>query len=93
MFEKTVRVCVEGRVQGVGYRAWVERTAAGLGLQGWVRNRPDGSVEAVLQGREAAVQEMIARCETGPRHAAVSKVTVVGEVEGSFTGFEVRTTS
>ena len=71
---RTVRVRIEGRVQGVGYRAWVERTAQGLGLEGWVRNRRDGSVEAVLAGPAEAVADMLARCRQGPRLAEVAGV-------------------
>ena len=63
---RTAHIRVEGRVQGVGYRAFVEMHAAALGLSGWVRNRRDGSVEAVLQGPEAAVADMLALCRSGP---------------------------
>jgi acylphosphatase len=89
----TVQVRIEGRVQGVGYRAWTQRVAAGLGLEGWVRNRRDGSVEAVFQGPETAVADMIARCQTGPSGSAVSRVEVLGEGVGAFSGFEVRETA
>lgn len=87
---KTVHVLIEGRVQGVGYRVWTERVAAGLGLMGWVRNRRDGAVEAVFQGPPERVDDMVARCATGPRAASVSRVEVVGEGVGSFDGFTVR---
>ncbi len=87
---KTVHVRIEGRVQGVGYRAWTERVASGLGLAGWVRNRADGSVEAVFQGPTDRVDDMLARCATGPRGASVSRVEVVGEGVGVFDGFTVR---
>ena len=53
------QVVIRGRVQGVGYRAWVEERATRLDLQGWVRNRRDGSVEAVFAGPESVVREMI----------------------------------
>ena len=69
------RVTIRGRVQGVGYRAWVEYQARGLGLQGWVRNRRDGSVEAVFEGAEEAVADMIASCRNGPPSARVDEVT------------------
>ena len=82
-----------GRVQGVGYRAWTERVALGLGLEGWVRNRRDGSVEAVFQGTDAAVAEMMSRCKTGPSGSAVTRVDVLGEGAGAFSGFEVRETA
>ncbi len=87
----TVHVRIDGRVQGVGYRAWVERTADQLGLYGWVRNRNDGSVEAVFSGPQTVVDDMVGRCEIGPRSAAVSKVEVSAST-GTFAGFEVRAT-
>jgi acylphosphatase len=68
------RVVIRGRVQGVGYRAWVEHQARGLGLHGWVRNRRDGSVEAVFEGIEDVVAGMIAACRQGPASARVDDV-------------------
>jgi acylphosphatase len=68
------RVMIRGRVQGVGYRAWVDHEARRLGLQGWVRNRRDGSVEALFDGDEAVVAEMIASCRKGPPSARVDAV-------------------
>ncbi len=64
-------VSVRGQVQGVGFRAFVERHALRHGLDGWVRNRRDGSVEAVFAGSKSAVEAMIAECHTGPRHGKV----------------------
>ena len=77
---RTVRVVVSGRVQGVGFRAWAERQAAIQGVAGWVRNRYDGSVEALLSGEASAVEAMIAACRTGPRFATVDDVTVIDAV-------------
>ena len=77
---RTVRVVVSGRVQGVGFRYWAERQAAMQGVSGWVRNRYDGSVEALLSGEAGAVEAMIAACRTGPRWATVDNVTVVDAV-------------
>jgi acylphosphatase len=71
---QTVHVRISGHVQGVGYRAFVERMAARLGLAGWVRNRRDGSVEAVFSGESTTVKAMIAACDKGPRMALVDKV-------------------
>jgi acylphosphatase len=68
------RVVIRGRVQGVGYRAWVDRQARRLGLQGWVRNRRDGGVEAVFGGAEDTVANMIAFCRNGPPSARVDEV-------------------
>ena len=68
------RVVIHGRVQGVGYRAWVDHEARRLGLQGWVRNRRDGSVEAVFAGDEDVVAAMIASCRKGPFSARVDGI-------------------
>jgi acylphosphatase len=71
----TIRhVTIRGRVQGVGYRAWVAHTADGLGLEGWVRNRRDGSVAAVLAGPVDIVEQMIEHCRRGPSGARVETV-------------------
>jgi acylphosphatase len=68
------RVTIRGRVQGVGYRAWVEHRAIAHDLEGWVRNRRDGSVEAVFSGPEHVVTEMVASCRRGPSSARVDAV-------------------
>ena len=65
---------VSGRVQGVGYRAWVQHQALRLELEGWVRNRRDGSVEAVFSGPEEAVARAIDACRRGPAGARVDAV-------------------
>lgn len=67
-------VVIHGQVQGVGYRAWVERMALSQTLTGWVRNRRDGSVEAVFIGSEGQVGDAIAACRQGPRSSAVEDV-------------------
>jgi acylphosphatase len=90
---RTVLVRIEGRVQGVGYRAWVETMALALGLSGWVRNRHDRSVEAVFQGTSDKVAEMLRHCEKGPPAARVARVEVLAEDVGSYSGFEVRPTA
>jgi len=69
-------VVIRGRVQGVGYRAFVERRAYEHDLEGWVRNRRDGSVEAVFAGSPEAVEVVIEACRRGPRHAQVDAVDV-----------------
>lgn len=71
----TVLVRIKGRVQGVWYRGWTVETARALGLDGWVRNRSDGSVEAVFQGPPAAVNRMIEACHDGPPAARVTGIT------------------
>ena len=71
---KSVHVVISGRVQGVWYRAWTEGEAAGRGLNGWVRNRSDGTVEAVFSGTETEVAAMLDACKTGPRLASVKEL-------------------
>ena len=66
-----IQVTIAGRVQGVGYRAWVEHRAVAHDLEGWVRNRRDGRVEALFAGSEAVVTTMIAACRRGPSSARV----------------------
>src|SRR5665213_1252090 len=68
------RVTIRGRVQGVGYRAWVEHQAVNHALEGWVRNRRDGSVEALLAGPADVVAELVERCRRGPSTARVDAV-------------------
>jgi acylphosphatase len=65
------RVIVRGRVQGVGFRAWVADAARAHGVTGWVRNRRNGSVEAVFAGGSGAVAQMVEACRQGPRGARV----------------------
>ncbi|ONG50885.1 acylphosphatase [Pseudoroseomonas deserti] len=69
------RVRIEGRVQGVGYRDWMVAEANRLGVQGWVRNRADGSVEALVAGDAAAVGALLTACRAGPRLARVDVIT------------------
>jgi acylphosphatase len=67
-------VMIRGRVQGVGFRMWVEDTALERALAGWVRNRRDGAVEAVFAGPQDAVEAMVAACRNGPPSARVDAV-------------------
>lgn len=85
------RLVVRGRVQGVGYRNYIEYKANQLGVNGWVRNRRDGSVEAVVQGDLAAVAEIIECAKRGPQAAEVATVEI-GNAEGEHHGFVVRPT-
>ena len=84
---QTARLRIIGRVQGVGYRAWAIETAARLGLRGWVRNRRDGSVEALVIGDEDAVAAMIEACREGPFAARVSEVLVSDADDDGSSGF------
>ena len=70
------RLRISGRVQGVGYRDWALAAGQRLGLSGWVRNRADGSVEALVVGDDGAVGEMIEACRRGPSLARVDAVDV-----------------
>jgi acylphosphatase len=73
---RTVRVLLSGRVQGVGFRLWIEREAIVRGLEGWARNRRDGTVEAVFAGDPDAIASMVEACALGPGHARVRGVEV-----------------
>ncbi len=92
MAESTVRMhaVVHGRVQGVWFRASTERMAVTLGLAGWVRNVPDGSVEAVFEGRAPAVDAAVAWMHEGPERADVDTVDVTVEPPEGLTDFRVR---
>jgi len=83
-------VRVTGRVQGVFFRAWTAEQAKILGVCGWVRNAPDGSVEAHLQGDKWAVQRMIKLLHRGPPSAEVDQVVVEDSDLGAALEFEVR---
>ena len=89
---ETVRLRITGQVQGVGYRLWMTRTAASLGLRGWVRNRKDGSVEALVTGAPKAVAAMIEASRKGPFGAQVSDVTVIPDQDDRSVGFVARAT-
>ena len=69
---------VEGRVQGVGYRAWAVQQAGVLGLAGWIRNAPDGAVEVAVRGEAAQVRRFVDLLREGPRHARVVRVLSLG---------------
>lgn len=82
------RIIVHGRVQGVFYRDWTVETADSLGLSGWVRNLPDGTVEAHLEGETDTLERMIAAMRDGPPRAAPTRLDmreVQSEDFGSFT--------
>ncbi len=71
---RSVHVLISGRVQGVGYRAWVKQSADELKVSGWVRNRRDGDVEAVFSGPQTAVDALIEACRDGPPWSAAANV-------------------
>ena len=83
------RVVVHGFVQGVGFRFAVERAAGMRRVSGWVRNRPDGSVEAVFEGEPEDVEALVDFCGRGPRGAAVERVEVSSESPEGLAGFRI----
>ena len=68
------RLIISGRVHGVGYRAWMVAQASAMGVDGWVRNRADGTVEALMSGEADAVEELARACRRGPRFAQVDSI-------------------
>jgi len=85
--ERAVRVRIEGKVQNVWYRAWTTEEAVRRGLRGWVRNRTDGTVEAVFIGPEDAVAGMVVACRVGPPDARVSNVIEYPTQDDGSEGF------
>lgn len=90
---RTVTVRITGRVQGVWYRGWTVREATGRGLAGWVRNRSDGSVEALFSGPRDAVEAMLAACRDGPPGARVENVETTPAHAPDARGFAQRPTA
>ena len=84
------RVVVHGRVQGVFFRGSTVERAREVGVNGWVRNRPDGTVEAVFEGSAEQVAEMVCYCREGPPWARVERVEEFGEAPEDLEGFGVR---
>ena len=89
---RSVHLRIAGRVQGVGYRAWVIESARRLGLRGWVRNRADGSVEALVIGADDLVAAIIEACREGPFAARVTEVEVDEAADDGSDGFAPRAT-
>jgi acylphosphatase len=90
MTEVRATVIVSGRVQGVAFRYHTRKTAAAHALTGWVRNNPDGTVEAVFEGREEAVAALVEWCRRGPAMARVDSVeTTWSAATGAFDAFTV----
>ena len=86
---KAVRVMISGRVQGVGFRYFARRKAKKLNVFGWIQNLGDGSVDAVFQGEDKNVDEMVKWCYEGSPLASVDKVDVRGEPMGKYEEFEI----
>ncbi|HEY64354.1 MAG TPA: acylphosphatase [Caldilineae bacterium] len=86
-----LHVEIYGRVQGVGFRYFVQRRARSLGISGWVRNRWDGSVELEAEGPRDALERLLEAVRQGPSGARVQRVDAVwGPYTGQYDGFEVR---
>lgn len=89
--QKRLHLIIKGRVQGVFYRASTRDIAVKLGLKGWVRNIPDGSVEAVFEGHEKALSQVLLWCRKGPPGAYVSKIDEKwDEYTGEYDRFDIR---
>ena len=86
------RLIITGRVQGVGFRLWTSREARRRGLRGWVRNRFDGSVEALVIGEAAAVDAMVEACRQGPGLARVGRLTRLPAADDGSPDFNERAT-
>ena len=89
MSEVRCRVVVSGRVQGVFYRDSCRQVARELGVRGWVRNRDDGTVEFVAEGRREAVDGLLAWCRQGPPRATVTGMTITDEDPVGESAFSV----
>lgn len=85
---KTLRLVIHGRVQGVFFRDSMRHEAQNLAITGWVRNRSDGTVEAVVQGETAAVDTIARWSQRGPRQAQVERIETEPD-QGSYSSFEV----
>ena len=87
MAKTTRHVIISGRVQGVWFRGWTTQQASSLGLTGWVRNRRDGTVEAIFQGDAADIDAMLNACWQGPPAASVADIRVADGVLSNFHNF------
>ncbi len=86
--QKTLHLVIHGSVQGVFFRASMQREAQHLGVSGWVRNRNDGAVEAMVQGEQAAIEAMVRWAQRGPELAHVNRVEI-NEGVGNFSSFDI----
>jgi acylphosphatase len=84
---KSLHLTVSGRVQGVGYRAFIADEAASRGISGWVRNRRDGSVELAVSGEDRALDDFVAACRRGPRGSKIDALAVVDHAAPIADGF------
>jgi len=91
--QRTVHVLLHGRVQGVNFRGWAREQAEVLGLSGWIRNRRDGSVEALFAGDTEAVSRMLDLCNSGPRDARVEDIEIIQDGGAAPEGFSIKPTA
>lgn len=87
---KQAHIIISGQVQGVGYRYFVRSNARKLGLVGWVRNTSNGKVEAILQGSQDQIEEMLGLCRQGPMLAEVKDIEVEWEDKENFEEFTIK---
>jgi len=87
-----IRVVIEGRVQGVGFRWWITEWARSRGLDGWVRNRREGTVEALFHGPEGVVRQMVQACSEGPASARIRSIREYVDEPPDDPGFVDRPT-
>ena len=92
MDKTAVKARIYGQVQGVWYRGWTEKQANTLGIHGWVRNRLDGSVEALFIGPQADVDDIVMACHDGPKSASVDRIETVEARGIAPERFEVKPT-
>jgi len=88
---KRIRVIILGKVHGVSFRASAKEKADSLGISGWIKNNQDGTVEAIFEGEEKKIEEILSWCRKGPVHAKVKNVKVSEEsYKGEFKDFKVK---
>jgi len=88
--EKIVHIFLSGRVQGVGFRAFIRENAHRFGIKGWAKNLNDGRVEAVFSGPEEKVDKLVELVKKGPRFGKVKNIEIKNDIDEEFTNFEIR---
>ena len=88
--EKIVHIFLTGRVQGVGFRAFIRKNAQKLNIKGWAKNLNDGRVEAVFSGSKEKVNKLIKLVKKGPRFANVKNIEIKNDIDEEFKNFEIR---
>jgi len=88
--EKIVHIFLSGRVQGVGFRAFIRENAHRLGVKGWAKNLNNGRVEAVFSGPEEKVDKLVELVKKGPRFGKVKNIKINNDIDEEFTNFEIR---